>query len=71
MLDISRPCLTHGSWLPLLELLQLLELLELLFFRRTAALVAGYKVSRLLYSLRGCALGRRDVDPVPRCRAPH
>ena len=32
----------------------------------TAAVVAGYKVSSLLYPLCGGTLGRRDVDPIPR-----
>jgi hypothetical protein len=50
---------------------QLLELLELLFFRPTAAVVAGYKVSRVLYSLCGGTLGRRDVDLVCRRGATH
>jgi len=34
---------------------------------RTAAMVAGYEVGRVLYCVRGCSLGRRDVGPV-RCR---
>ena len=71
-MDVSDACLlTTGFRLPLLELLQLLELLELLFFRQTAAVVASYKLSCLLYPLCGGTLDRRDVDPVPGGGATH
>ena len=48
---------------------QLLELPEfqLLLSPSTAAVVVGYTVGRVLYSLGGGAVRRRDVDPI-RCR---